>query len=53
MRLKREYENQPFSSIEDMSSRTLVNSSNIETMREHGVFNGLSEPDQLTLFSMM
>lgn len=51
--LEREYEKQPFSSIEDMSSRTSVNSSNIETLREHGVLNGLSESDQLTLFSMM
>ena len=50
--LEREYAKQPFSSIEDMSSRTSVNSSNIETLREHGVLNGMSESDQLTLFSM-
>ncbi len=50
--LKREFEKQPFSSIEDLSSRTSVNSSNIETLRKHGVLDGIPESDQLSLFAM-
>ncbi len=42
----------PFSSIEDVSARTSVNSSNMETLRKHGVLAGLPESDQLTLFAM-
>jgi DNA polymerase-3 subunit alpha (Gram-positive type) len=46
------YEKGPFSSIEDISTRTSVNSSNMETLREHGVLEGLPESDQLTLFAL-
>ncbi|MBR5229003.1 MAG: PolC-type DNA polymerase III [Firmicutes bacterium] len=45
------YEQGPFSSIEDISVRTSVNNTNMETLREHGVLEGLPESDQLTLFS--
>ncbi len=45
------YAEQPFSSIEDISSRTSINNTNMETLREHGVLDGLPESDQLTLFS--
>ena len=50
--LEREYAKQPFSSVEDMSSRTAVNSSNVETLRAHGVLDGMSESDQLTFFAL-
>ena len=50
--LEREYEKQPFSSVEDLSGRTSVNSSNIETLRAYGVLDGMSESDQLSFFSM-
>ena len=45
------FEKGPFSSIEDISVRTSVNNTNMETLREHGVLQGLPESDQLTLFS--
>ena len=32
--------------------RTSVNSSNVETLREHGVLNGLPESDQMSLFDL-
>ncbi|MCI8284111.1 MAG: PolC-type DNA polymerase III [Firmicutes bacterium] len=49
--LAEEFKKGPFSSVEDISTRTSVNSSNIETMREHGILEGLPESDQLTLFA--
>ena len=45
-----EYKKQRFSSIEDISTRTSVNNTNMETLREYGVLDGLPESDQLTLF---
>ena len=45
-----EYKTQRFSSIEDISTRTSVNNTNMETLREYGVLDGLPESDQLTLF---
>ncbi len=47
------YQERPFSSVEDMVFRTSVNSNNVETLRRHGVLDGLPESDQLTLFQMM
>lgn len=44
------YKDAPFSSIEDMTGRTSLNSSNVETLRKHGVLKGIPESDQLSLF---
>ena len=49
--LAEEYEKCRFSSVEDISIRTSVNNTNMETLREHGVLDGLPESDQLSLFS--
>jgi DNA polymerase-3 subunit alpha (Gram-positive type) len=49
--LVEQYNKEIFSSIEDLSARTSVNSSNIETLRKHNVLDGLPESDQLTLFA--
>ncbi len=51
--LAEEYEKKPFSSIEDLMTRTSVNSSNLEILREMGVVSGLPESDQLSMFSML
>ncbi len=51
--LAAEYENKPFSSIEDMMTRTSVNSSNLEVLREMGVVKSLPESDQLSMFSQL
>ena len=48
--LTREFEKCIFTSVEDISLRTQVNSTNMETLREHGVLEGLPESDQLSLF---
>ena len=51
--LVEEYEKQYFSSIEDMMSRTSVNSSNLDILRQHGVLEGIPDSDQMNLFSML
>lgn len=51
--LVEEYEKQPFSSIEDMMGRTSVNSSNLDTLRQYEVLEGIPDSDQMNLFSML
>lgn len=41
----------PFSSIEDVRVRSHISKSAIEIMRQHGCFNGMTETDQMMLFS--
>lgn len=48
--LAEEYKKRIFSSVEDISTRTSVNNTNMETLRYYGVLDGLPESDQLTLF---
>ena len=50
--IEEEYAKREFSSVEDLMIRTSVNSSNIETLRAHGVLSGLPESDQMSLFDM-
>ncbi|MCR4601250.1 MAG: PolC-type DNA polymerase III [Clostridia bacterium] len=47
------YNDHPFGSVEDLVSRTSVNSSNVETLREHGVLGDMPETDQFSLFAML
>ncbi len=50
--LTEEYEKRRFSSIEDMMTRTTVNSSNLEMLRGHGILDGMQESDQMSLFDL-
>ncbi len=50
--LTEEYEKRRFSSIEDMMTRTTVNSSNLEMLREYGILDGMQESDQMSLFDL-
>lgn len=50
--IESEYEKREFSSVEDLMVRTSVNSSNIETLRAHGVLEGIPESDQVSLFDL-
>ena len=40
----------PFTSIEDVHTKTRVTKNVIDALRRHGTFEGLPETDQLTLF---
>ena len=51
--IESEYEIRPFSSVEDLMDRTSVNSSNLETMRSHGVLDDLQESDQISMFALI
>lgn len=42
------YAEKPFGTVEEARSRSKVSKSVIETLREHGVFDGMPETDQLT-----
>jgi DNA polymerase-3 subunit alpha (Gram-positive type) len=41
------YNDKPFDSVEDAMNRASLNKSAVSVLREHGVFNGLPETDQL------
>lgn len=47
-----EYEKREFSSIEDLTMRTSVNSSNVETLKKYGVLEGIPDSDQMNLFDL-
>jgi DNA polymerase-3 subunit alpha (Gram-positive type) len=42
------YAEKPFATVEEARTRSRVSKSVIETLREHGVFEGMPETDQLT-----
>jgi DNA polymerase-3 subunit alpha (Gram-positive type) len=44
------YEEKPFDTIEEAINRAKLNKTAVEALREHGVFQGLPETDQLSLF---
>lgn len=45
-----EYEKKPFNTVEELQERTRISKTNIESLREFGVLDGLPETDQLSLF---
>lgn len=45
-----EYEKKPFDTIEEAITRAKLNKTAVESLRSHGVFQGLPETDQLSLF---
>lgn len=44
------YEEKPFDTIEEAINRGKLNKTAVDALREHGVFQGLPETDQLSLF---
>ena len=44
------YEEQPFGTIEEAMTRAKLNKTAVEALKQHGVFEGLPETDQLCLF---
>ena len=50
--IEEEYEKREFSSVEDLVSRTGVNTSNVEVLQKHGVLAGIPESDQISLFDL-
>ena len=48
-----EYEKQYFTSEQDIMGRTSINLTNLETLRQHGVLEGIPESDQIDFFTMM
>ena len=50
MALYKEYEKKPFDTIEEAVKRAKLNKTALEGLRNHGVFDGLPETDQLCMF---
>ena len=44
------YKEKPFSTIDDVRSRTKLSGTNIEDLKRHGLFAGLPESAQMTIF---
>ena len=42
----------PFSTLDDVRSRTKLSSTNIDDLRKHGLFEGLPESAQISLFDL-
>lgn len=53
MSIEEEYRKREFSSVEDLMMRTGINSSNAETLKKHGVLDGIPESDQMSLFDFV
>ncbi|MGI6206524.1 MAG: PolC-type DNA polymerase III [Anaerovoracaceae bacterium] len=51
-KIEEEYNIREFSSVEDLTGRTGINSSNLEVLRAHGVLEGIPESDQISLFDL-
>ena len=48
--LVEEYRQKPFDTIEEVMKRTKLNKTTMNYLKEYGVFEGLSETDQLSMF---
>ena len=48
--LQSEYEIKPYDTIEEAIKRAKLNKTAVEGLRNHGVFEGLPETDQLSMF---
>ncbi len=48
--LAEEYEVRPYETVDEVRERAKINKTAIEELREHGVFEGLPETDQLSFF---
>ncbi|MDD7408901.1 MAG: PolC-type DNA polymerase III [Anaerovoracaceae bacterium] len=50
--IEEEYSKREFSSVEDLVTRTGVNTNNVEVLRSHGVLDGIPDSDQISLFDL-
>jgi DNA polymerase-3 subunit alpha (Gram-positive type) len=48
--LVEEYRKKPFDTLEEVMKRTKLNKTTMNYLKEYGVFDGLSETDQLSMF---
>ena len=46
------YEKKPFSTIDDVKSRTSLTGTNIEDLKRHGLFAGIPESAQISIFDL-
>ncbi len=46
------YDEKPFDTVEEAINRAKLNKTSVEALRRYGVFDGMSETDQLSMFSM-
>jgi len=46
------YKEKPFNTIDDVRSRTKLSGTNIEDLKRHGLFEGLPESAQMTIFDI-
>ena len=47
------YKERPFSTLDDVRSRTRLTGTNIEDLRKHGLFEGLPESAQISIFDLV
>ena len=47
------YNEKPFSTIDDVRSRTRLTGTNIDDLKKHGLFAGLPESAQISLFDLV
>ena len=50
--IEEEYSKREFSSVEDLVTRTGVNTNNVEVLRSHGVLDGIPDSEQISLFDL-
>ena len=46
------YEEKPFCTLDDVRVRTKLTGTNIEDLRKHGLFAGLPESAQISIFDL-
>ena len=46
------YNEKPFCTLDDVRSRTKLTGTNIEDLRKHGLFAGLPESAQISIFDL-
>jgi DNA polymerase-3 subunit alpha (Gram-positive type) len=46
------YAEKPFNTLDDVRSRTRLSGTNIEDLKKHGLFNGLPESAQISIFDL-
>ena len=47
------YAEKPFNTLDDVRSRTKLTGTNIDDLRKHGLFEGLPESAQISLFDLV
>ena len=50
--LARAYDDKPFNTLDDVRSRTRLTGTNIDDLKKHGLFAGLPESAQISIFDL-